>query len=72
MLWRIHTFLGNDRETNNKKTAVPRQQILNKQHVNYKNRGTVGNGVFYAVGAKVLHNDDTRRARVRKTQYWNS
>jgi hypothetical protein len=26
MLWHIHPFLGNDRETNNETTAVPRQQ----------------------------------------------
>jgi hypothetical protein len=45
-LWRMDAFLFNDRETNNKTTDVARQQILNKQQLNYNNRGTVGNGVF--------------------------
>jgi hypothetical protein len=41
-------FLGN------RTTAVARQQILNKQQLNYNNRGTAGNGVFYSVHAKGL------------------
>jgi hypothetical protein len=39
-------FLGNDRETRNRITAVAMQQILNKQQLNYINRRTIGNGVF--------------------------
>jgi hypothetical protein len=31
IMWPIDSFLGNDRETNNKTTAVARKQILNKQ-----------------------------------------
>jgi hypothetical protein len=58
ILWRIDPFLGDDSETN-KTTAVARQQILNKQHLNYKNRGTVGKSVFYSVRAKGLYNEDT-------------
>jgi hypothetical protein len=58
-LWRIDPFLGNNRETNNKTTAVARQQILKKQQLNYNDRGTVGNGVFYSVHAKRLYNEDT-------------
>jgi hypothetical protein len=46
ILWRIDPFLGNDRETNSKTTAVARQQILTKQQLNYNTRGTAGNGVF--------------------------
>jgi hypothetical protein len=42
----IDPFLGNDRETKNKTTAVARQQILNKQQFNYINKRTVGSGVF--------------------------
>jgi hypothetical protein len=57
-LWHEDPFLGNDRETNNKTTAVARQQILNKQQMNY-NRGTAGNGIFSSVHAKGLHNEDT-------------
>jgi hypothetical protein len=40
ILWRIDLFLGNDHETN-KRTAVARQQILNKQQLHYHNRGIV-------------------------------
>jgi hypothetical protein len=39
-------FLGNDREINKKTTAAARQQILNKQQLNYNSKGTVGSGVF--------------------------
>jgi hypothetical protein len=46
ILWRIDPFLGNDRGKNNNTTAVARLQILNKQQLNYNNRGTVGSGVF--------------------------
>jgi hypothetical protein len=60
VLWRIDMFLGNDRETNNKKTDVARQQILSKQQLNY-NRETVGNNVFYSVRAKGLYNEDISR-----------
>jgi hypothetical protein len=35
----------------------------NKSMLN--NRETVGNGVFYTVGAKVLYNEDTSEAAVR-------
>jgi hypothetical protein len=37
-------FLSNDNETN-KTTAVARQQIFNKQQLNYNNRVTAGNSV---------------------------
>jgi hypothetical protein len=40
------TFLGNNCEINKKTTATARQQILNKQQLNYNSRGTVGSGVF--------------------------
>jgi hypothetical protein len=60
ILWPIELFLCNDRETSNKTTAVVRQQILNKQQLNYKNGGTLGNNVFYySVRAKKLYNEDT-------------
>jgi hypothetical protein len=52
ILWHIDLFLGNDCETYKKKTATARQHILNKQWLNYNNKGTVGNGVFYSVRAK--------------------
>jgi hypothetical protein len=58
-MWRIDPFLGNDRETNNKTTAVARQHILNKQQFNYNNRGTVGNGVFYSISTMGLYKEDT-------------
>jgi hypothetical protein len=58
-LWLIDPFLSNDHETNNKKTAIVRQQILNKQQLNYNDKGTVGNGVFYLFLAKGLYNEDT-------------
>jgi hypothetical protein len=51
--------MGNDRETNNKRAAVDRQQILNKLQLNYNNRETVANGVFYSAHAKGLYNEDT-------------
>jgi hypothetical protein len=53
-LWHIDPFLGNDHETNNKTRAVAKQQIFNKQQLNYNNRGIVENGVFYLVRAKGL------------------
>jgi hypothetical protein len=46
MLWGTDPFLGNDYETNKKTTAATRQQILNKQQLNYNNGGTVENSVF--------------------------
>jgi hypothetical protein len=46
-------FLGNDRETNNKKTAVAMQHILNKQQMSHNNRGTVRN-VFSVVRAATV------------------
>jgi hypothetical protein len=46
ILWRIDPLLGNDRETDSKTTVLGRQQILTKQQLSYKNRGTVGNSVF--------------------------
>jgi hypothetical protein len=55
VLWHIDPFLGNDRETISRTTAIARQQILNKQQLNYTNRGTVGNSVFYLVHAKGLN-----------------
>jgi hypothetical protein len=58
-MWHIDPFLGNNHETNNKTTAVARQQILNKQQLNCSIRGTVGNSVFYSVHAKGLYNKDT-------------
>jgi hypothetical protein len=51
-MWHIDPFLGNSRKTNNKTTAIARQQILNKQQLNYSNRGTVGNSVLYSVCCK--------------------
>jgi hypothetical protein len=51
--------MGNDRETNNNTSAVARQHVLNKQQLNYNNRGTAGNGVFYSARAKVLYNEGT-------------
>jgi hypothetical protein len=51
-MWRIDPSLGNDRERNNNTTAVVRQQIFNKQQLNYNKRGTFGNGVFCSVRAK--------------------
>jgi hypothetical protein len=57
-MWHIDPFLGNNLETN-KTAVVAMQQILNKQQLNYSNRGTVGNGVFYLVHAKGLYNEDT-------------
>jgi hypothetical protein len=59
----IDPVLGNDHDTN-KTTAIARQQILNKQQLNYSNRGTVGNGVFYSVRIKGLYNEDSIQARV--------
>jgi hypothetical protein len=56
-MWRIDPFLGNDRETNNEKTAVARQQIHNKQQLNYNNTGTAGKCVFYLISAKGLYNE---------------
>jgi hypothetical protein len=41
ILWRIDPFLSNDRGTNNTTTTTAREQILNKQQLNYKNRGAV-------------------------------
>jgi hypothetical protein len=38
ILWNIDPFLGNDRETNHKTTAVARQQVLNKQQLKLNNR----------------------------------
>jgi hypothetical protein len=58
-LWRIHPFLGNYCETGNKITTIASQQILNKQQLNYNNRGTAVNGVFYSVRAKGLYNENT-------------
>jgi hypothetical protein len=51
MALKQYSFLGNGRETNNVKTSVTRQQILDEQRLHsnestHKNRGTVGNGVF--------------------------
>jgi hypothetical protein len=60
----IDPVLGNDNKTNNRTTAVARQHILNKQQLNYRNRETVGNGVFYSVCAKGLYNKNTSQARV--------
>jgi hypothetical protein len=37
MLWRIDSLLGKDLETNNETTAVAKQQIFNKQQLNYNN-----------------------------------
>jgi hypothetical protein len=54
-MWCIDPFLGKDRETNKKTTAVARQQILNKQQLNYNNGGTVEKRVFYSVRAKGGH-----------------
>jgi hypothetical protein len=48
--------MGNDRKTNNNTAAVARQQVLNKQQLNYNNRGSVTNGVFYSARAKGLYN----------------
>jgi hypothetical protein len=58
-MWRIDPFIGNDRETDNKTTAIARQQIRNNQQLNYSNRGTPVNGVFYPVSAKGLYNVNT-------------
>jgi hypothetical protein len=44
-MWRIDLFLGNDGKTNTT-TAVAWQQILNKQQLNYNNRGLAENGTF--------------------------
>jgi hypothetical protein len=44
-----YPLLGNDSETNKETTLAARQQILNKQQLNY-NR----NGVFYAVRVEML------------------
>jgi hypothetical protein len=43
---------------NIKTTAVVREQILNKQQLNYNNRGTVGKCILYSVLAKGLYNED--------------
>jgi hypothetical protein len=59
VLWPIDPFLGNDCETGNSITAVPRQQILNNQELSYNNGGSAENGVFYSVRAKELYNEDT-------------
>jgi hypothetical protein len=48
----------------NTTTAIARQQILNNQQVNYTNRGTVGNCVFYSVRAKGLYNEHISQATV--------
>jgi ribosomal protein S18 len=53
-MWRIDPILGNDRETNNKKRAVAIQQILNKQHINYKNTVTLRNFLFCVVLVEIL------------------
>jgi hypothetical protein len=58
-MWHIHPFLGNDRETDKKKTAIAGQQILNKQQLNYNDRETAVNGVFYPVRAECLYNENT-------------
>jgi hypothetical protein len=67
-MWCIDPFLGNDRETNNKTTAVTGQRILNKQQLNNNNNGTIGNVVFYAVCTKGVYNDDTSRAIEFRTE----
>jgi hypothetical protein len=54
-LKRVDPFLAT---TAKQTTDVARQQILNEQQSNY-NRGAVGNGVFYAVRARGLYNEDT-------------
>jgi hypothetical protein len=43
-------LLANDSANN----LAARKQILNKQQLNYNNKGTVGKGVFYAACAKGL------------------
>jgi hypothetical protein len=67
-MWHTDLLLGSDRERYYRATAVARQQILNKQHLNDNNRGIVGNGVFYSVCAKGLCNVDTSRASLLKVR----
>jgi hypothetical protein len=46
ILWHIDPFLGSKSKTK-RATAVPRQQILNKQQLSYNNGGAAENSVFY-------------------------
>jgi hypothetical protein len=52
ILRRTDPFLGNDRETGIRTTAVAMKQVLNKQQLNYNNRKIVGNGVFCSINAR--------------------
>jgi hypothetical protein len=54
ILWHTDLFLGNNHKTNKKTTAIARQEILNKQQLNYSNRGTVGNNVFCGLCHRVI------------------
>jgi hypothetical protein len=42
--------------------------MLNKKQLNYNNRGTLGNSVFYSVRAKGLQKKDTSQTTVEWTR----
>jgi hypothetical protein len=62
--WRIDHFVGYGRKVGSRTIDVSRRLILNKQQLNYNNRGIAVNGVLYSVRAKCLQNKDVSGGRI--------